>query len=65
MASAFLVLKERRDGSRNGVRVRRLTDKLGTKSVASAEIEFTDAEAFLLAPSSSAGQGGDGKASPA
>ncbi|WP_433475207.1 acyl-CoA dehydrogenase family protein [Spirillospora sp. CA-142024] len=57
----FLVLKERRDGSRNGVRIRRLKDKLGTRSVASAEIEFTDAEAFLLAPASSAGEGGDGK----
>ncbi|MFF5263974.1 acyl-CoA dehydrogenase family protein [Actinomadura viridis] len=60
----FLVLRERRDGSRNGVRIRRLKDKLGTRSVASAEIEFTDAEAFLLAPSSSApaeGQAGDGR----
>ena len=46
----FLVLRERRDGSRNGVRIRRLKDKLGTKAVASAEIEFDDAEAFLLAP---------------
>lgn len=46
----FLVLRERRDGHGNGVRVRRLKDKLGTRSVASAEIEFTDAEAFLLAP---------------
>ena len=35
---------------RNGVRIRRLKDKLGTKAVASAEIEFVDAEAFLLAP---------------
>ncbi|GAA2158080.1 acyl-CoA dehydrogenase family protein [Actinomadura napierensis] len=57
----FLVLRERRDGTRNGVRVRRLKDKLGTRSVASAEIEFTDAEAFLLAPASSSGQGGDGR----
>ncbi|MFC5747344.1 acyl-CoA dehydrogenase family protein [Actinomadura rugatobispora] len=60
----FLVLRERRDGSRNGIRVRRLKDKLGTRSVASAEIEFTDAEAFLLAPASSApveGAAGDGK----
>ncbi|TDD69192.1 DNA alkylation response protein [Actinomadura darangshiensis] len=57
----FLVLKERRDGSRNGIRIRRLKDKLGTRSVASGEIEFTDAEAFLLAPASSAGEGGDGK----
>lgn len=57
----FLVLTERRDGTRNGVRIRRLKDKLGTRSVASAEIEFTDAEAFLLAPAESAGSGGDGK----
>lgn len=56
----FLVLWERRDGGRNGVRVRRLKDKLGTKSVASAEIEFTGAEAFLLAPSGDA-DSGDGR----
>jgi alkylation response protein AidB-like acyl-CoA dehydrogenase len=60
----FLVLRERRDGTGNGVKIRRLKDKLGTRSVASGEIEFTDAEAFLLAPSSSApveGQAGDGR----
>ncbi|MEV0389813.1 acyl-CoA dehydrogenase family protein [Nonomuraea sp. NPDC050643] len=45
----FLVLWERRDGGRNGVRIRRLKDKLGTRSVASAEVEFAEAEAFLLA----------------
>ncbi|MGK5558746.1 acyl-CoA dehydrogenase family protein [Actinomadura kijaniata] len=56
----FLVLRERRDGSRNGVRIRRLKDKLGTRSVASGEVEFTDAEAFLLAPSGTGG-GGDGR----
>lgn len=56
----FLVLWERRDGGRNGVRIRRLKDKLGTKSVASAEIEFTDAEAFALAPSEDA-TAGDGR----
>lgn len=53
----FLVLWERRDGGRNGVRIRRLKDKLGTKSVASAEIEFTDAEAFALAPPEEASAG--------
>ncbi|MEV4805268.1 acyl-CoA dehydrogenase family protein [Nonomuraea sp. NPDC049421] len=54
----FLVLWERRDGSRNGVRIRRLKDKLGTRSVASAEVEFTGAEAFLLAgPGSGSGSG--------
>ncbi|TDD15662.1 acyl-CoA dehydrogenase family protein [Nonomuraea diastatica] len=47
----FLVVWERRDGTRNGVRIRRLKDKLGTRSVASAEVEFTAAEAFLLAGS--------------
>ncbi|HEX4979481.1 MAG TPA: acyl-CoA dehydrogenase family protein [Acidimicrobiales bacterium] len=46
----FLVLWERRDGTRNGVRIRRLKDKLGTNAVASAEVEFVDAEAFLLGP---------------
>lgn len=58
----FLVLRNRRDGSRNGVRVRRLKDKLGTRSVASGEVEFVDAEAFLLSdePSSDAGPS-DGK----
>ena len=34
--ATFLVLRTRRDGSRNGVRIRRLKDKLGTQSVASA-----------------------------
>ncbi|ORJ59183.1 acyl-CoA dehydrogenase family protein [Mycobacterium simiae] len=61
----FLVLRTRRDGSRNGVRVRRLKDKLGTRSVASGEVEFVDAEAFLLSekpsdPTSPAGPS-DGK----
>jgi acyl-CoA dehydrogenase len=58
-AAPFLVLRERRDGSRNGIRIRRLKDKLGTRSVASAEIEFADAEAFLLAPGGASA--GDGK----
>lgn len=58
----FLVLRTRRDGSRNGVRVRRLKDKLGTRSVASGEVEFVDAEAFLLSgePTSDSGSS-DGK----
>jgi alkylation response protein AidB-like acyl-CoA dehydrogenase len=58
----FLVLRTRRDGSRNGVRVRRLKDKLGTRSVASGEVEFVDAEAFLLSGDPSADSGpSDGK----
>lgn len=51
----FLVLWERSDGSRNGLRIRRLKDKLGTKAVASAEVEFNDAEAYLLAPAGDSG----------
>ncbi|OBK26515.1 acyl-CoA dehydrogenase family protein [Mycobacterium asiaticum] len=58
----FLVLRTRRDGSRNGVRVRRLKDKLGTRSVASGEVEFVDAEAFLLSGEPSGDSGpSDGK----
>jgi alkylation response protein AidB-like acyl-CoA dehydrogenase len=53
----FLVLWERRDGSRNGVRIRRLKDKLGTRAVASAEVELVDAEAFLLGPGPGAANG--------
>lgn len=60
---SFLVLQQRRDGSRNGIRIRRLKDKLGTKAVASAEVELADAEAFLLAPTNDTGEasGGDGR----
>ncbi|GFG73662.1 acyl-CoA dehydrogenase family protein [Mycobacterium botniense] len=60
--ATFLVLRTRRDGSANGVRIRRLKDKLGTRSVASGEVEFVDAEAFLLSgePSGDAGPA-DGK----
>lgn len=54
----FLVLWDRRDGSRNGIRLRRLKDKLGTNAVASAEVELDGAEAFLLAPSSSGSSSG-------
>ncbi|HVM10108.1 MAG TPA: acyl-CoA dehydrogenase family protein [Acidimicrobiales bacterium] len=58
----FLVLWDRRDGSRNGVRIRRLKDKLGTNAVASAEVEFVDAEAFLLAPAPGAASARSGSA---
>jgi hypothetical protein len=54
----FLVLRDRRDGTRNGVRLRRLKDKLGTNAVASAEVELVDAEAFLLAPAQRAAPAG-------
>jgi alkylation response protein AidB-like acyl-CoA dehydrogenase len=62
---SFLVMRQRRDGTPNGVHIRRLKDKLGTKTVASCEIEFTDAEGFLMSAAPSlddAGHvGGDGK----
>ena len=60
----FLVLRQRRDGSRNGLSIRRLKDKLGTRAVASAEVELIDAEAFLLAPAPG-GTRPDGGADPA
>jgi alkylation response protein AidB-like acyl-CoA dehydrogenase len=63
--ATFLVLRERRDGTRNGIRIRRLKEKLGTRAVASAEVEFDDAEAFLLSAdsgdSSDGGAVGDGR----
>lgn len=60
--SSFLVLRQRRDGTANGVHIRRLKDKLGTKAVASAEVELVDAEAFLLAePRTDSGSAGDGR----
>jgi alkylation response protein AidB-like acyl-CoA dehydrogenase len=58
----FLVLKHRRDGSRNGIRIRQLKAKLGTHAVASGEVEFVDAEAFMLSgPSSGDGSPSDGR----
>ncbi len=45
---SFLVLRDRMDGTPNGVHVRRLKDKLGTKSVPSGEAELIDAEGWLL-----------------
>ncbi len=63
--ATFLVLRQRRDGTRNGIRIRQLKDKLGTKAVASGEVEFVDAEAFLLSGSPEAdgadGAPGDGR----
>jgi alkylation response protein AidB-like acyl-CoA dehydrogenase len=44
----FLVPRERRDGTRNGIHIRRLKDKLGTKAVPTGEVDFVDAEAYLM-----------------
>ncbi len=46
--SCFLLPRVLPDGTRNGVRLQRLKDKLGNKSNASAEIEYDDAVAWLV-----------------
>jgi putative acyl-CoA dehydrogenase len=47
--SCFLVPRFRPDRSRNALRLLRLKDKLGNRSNASAEVEFEEAFALLLA----------------
>ncbi len=44
----FALPRRRRDGSRNAYRIVRLKDKLGTKSMASGEIDLHGAEAYLV-----------------
>ena len=44
----FLVPRKLDDGSANGFRIRRLKDKLGTRSMASGEIDFDSARAWAL-----------------
>jgi acyl-CoA dehydrogenase len=46
----FLIPRLRSDGSINGFRIRRLKQKLGTRSMASGEIDFDGAEATALGP---------------
>jgi putative acyl-CoA dehydrogenase len=46
--SCFLVPRFLPDGTRNGVRVQRLKDKVGNRSNASSEVEFTGACGHLL-----------------
>ena len=60
---SFLVMRQRRDGTPNGVHIRQLKEKLGTRAVASCEIEFVDAEAFLMSGDSVESEhvGGDGQ----
>ncbi|MBA2624139.1 MAG: acyl-CoA dehydrogenase family protein, partial [Acidimicrobiia bacterium] len=59
----YLVPKERDDGTRNAIRIRRLKDKLGTKSVPTGEVEFDEALGYALRRTS--GGVGDGSASDA
>ncbi|MEH7076894.1 acyl-CoA dehydrogenase family protein [Neobacillus drentensis] len=44
----FAVPWRNQDGSLNGIRIRRLKDKLGVKAVPSAEVEFDGADAFVV-----------------
>ncbi|MFQ5664869.1 MAG: acyl-CoA dehydrogenase family protein [Candidatus Binatia bacterium] len=53
----FLVPKWRRNGRHNAIHIRRIKDKLGTRSVPTAEVELRDAEAYLLAGSSTVPDG--------
>ena len=46
--SCFLLPRVRPDGSRNGMRLQRLKDKLGNRSNASAEVEYDEAAAWLV-----------------
>ncbi len=46
----FLVPRVLADGTPNGYRIRRLKTKLGTRSMASGEIDFTGAHATALGP---------------
>jgi len=54
----FLVPQHRADGSRNGIHVRRLKDKLGTKAVPTGEVDFVDAEAYLMGRERASGDDG-------
>ncbi len=44
----FLLPRRLDDGSPNGIYIRRLKDKLGTKSLATAEVDFKDAIAYQI-----------------
>jgi len=45
----FLVPATKPDGSPNGIHIKRVKDKLGTRCVPTAEVDFVDAEAYLIA----------------
>lgn len=56
----FVVPRTRADGSPNGIRIHRLKDKLGTRTVPTGEVDFVDAEAWLLAGDDGAATDGRG-----
>ncbi len=47
---AFLVPRTLDDGTTNGFYIRRLKDKLGTRTLASTELDFRDAVAYPIGP---------------
>jgi acyl-CoA dehydrogenase len=47
---AFLVPRHLDDGATNGFYIRRLKDKLGTRTLASAELDFREAVAYPIGP---------------
>ena len=49
-ARALSRAERRDDGTRNGITMRRLKEKLGTKSVPTGEVEFHDALGYALRP---------------
>jgi alkylation response protein AidB-like acyl-CoA dehydrogenase len=57
----YLVPGHLEDGSRNHFTVRRLKDKLGTKSVPTAEVEFHGAIGYALRPRGGEGAGSDAR----
>ncbi len=56
----FLIPRHRADGSINGMRIRRLKDKLGTRAVPTGEVDFDGAEAYLMGREAAAEHAGAG-----
>jgi alkylation response protein AidB-like acyl-CoA dehydrogenase len=53
----FVVARRNPDGSSNGVHMRRIKDKLGTRAVPTGEIELSNTTAYLLAGGAGASDG--------
>ena len=54
----FLVPATRADGTPNSIRIKRVKDKMGTRSVPTAEVDFVDTEAYILSsPKSDSSEG--------
>ena len=54
----FLVPATRADGTPNSIHIKRVKDKMGTRSVPTAEVDFVDTEAYILSsPKSDSSEG--------